>query len=72
MVSPSMTLAGPVRQSVRRLNVKIARRPVARRPSIQYAARSVAEHRRVGLPLRVLRQIRSKFAYAESTPPEGG
>ena len=39
-------MAGPVRQSVRRLNVTIALRPVARRPSarLPYAAKSVAEH----------------------------
>jgi hypothetical protein len=52
-----MTLAGPVRQSVRRLNVTMATKRVARRPSIPlpYAAGSVAEHRLTPKLLKIQR-----------------
>ena len=70
MVSPSMTLAGPVSESVRRLNVKMAtRRPSIRLPyaAIPYRRRSI---RRVGLPLRVLRRIRGSLGMHRAAGPK--
>ena len=74
MVSLSMTLAERVRQPVRRLNVKIATRPVARRPSIRLplAARSVPEHRWVEVTVWCAEALQAAPAYAWKHPPQGG
>jgi hypothetical protein len=63
MVSPSMTLARPVRHSVRRLNVKMAmRRLSTRRP---YATRPVAQHRRIGVTASCAKAVKSKVKLTE-------